>query len=100
MFAIHREYELQNQQHSHAHVQVKPTGNLEFEILESHEHHDTDFSHLSFETEQGNIKVLGRDESGQQTDWQLLLAEEDAKELNHLVVLVSEQYETLMRDLM
>lgn len=44
--------------------------------------------------------MLGRDESGQQTDWQLLLAEEDAKELNHLVVLVSEQYETLMRDLM
>ncbi|MEZ8720695.1 hypothetical protein AB6D66_06420 [Vibrio pomeroyi] len=100
MFAIHREYELQNQQHFHAHIQVKPTGNLEFEILESHEHHDTDFNHLSFEAEKGKTKVLGRDESGQQTDWQLLLEEEDAKELNHLVVLVSEQYETLMRDLM
>ena len=100
MFEIHREYELQNQQHFHAHIKVRPTGNLEFEILESHEHHDTDFSHLSFEAEQGKIKVVGRDENGQQTDWQLLLAEDDAKELNHLVVLASEQYETLMRDLM
>lgn len=30
----------------------------------------------------------------------IVLAEDDAKELNHLVVLASEQYETLMRDLM
>tara|TARA_Y100001960_G_scaffold97342_1_gene104765 strand:- start:640 stop:942 length:303 start_codon:yes stop_codon:yes gene_type:complete len=99
MFAIHREYELKNQQDCHAHIQVNPTGNLEFEILESHEHHNTDFNHLSFEFEEGNIKVLGQDQDGKHCDWQLLLAEKDAKELNHLVVLATEQYETLMRDL-
>ena len=30
----------------------------------------------------------------------IVLAEDDAKELNHLVALASEQYETLKRDLM
>ncbi|MBW3698281.1 hypothetical protein EK599_21640 [Vibrio sp. T187] len=100
MFAIHRDYVLQNQHHFHAHFQVNPIGKLEFEILESHERHDTTFHQLSFERYEGQTKVLGYDEDARSGQWQLLLNEKDADELNQLVELAREEYEILMNDLM
>lgn len=97
MLAIQRQYYLSNRPNLHAQFEVNPTGRLEVEIIELHEHHSTEFGDLSFKSQGNTIEVCGEE---QQVPWRCKLAVTDALELSSLVEEANEEYEVLMRDLM
>ncbi|MBU2899300.1 hypothetical protein [Vibrio hepatarius] len=96
MISTFRDYQLQDKNHFHAHIEVNPTGILGVDIIEKKEHHQTDLYDISFEKLAGNTRLKGK---GAQHQWQLDLDDKDALELHHLISQTNEEYETLMRDL-
>ncbi|OEE67778.1 hypothetical protein A1OO_18755 [Enterovibrio norvegicus FF-33] len=100
MLARHRNYLLKDTKQLHAHVQVIPTGKIEVEIVEKHQRHAAEFEHLRFERSGRVTKLVGKHTSnGKPIHWQLPLANDDAKELEHLIEEAAEELEILMRDL-
>ncbi|MBR9788314.1 MAG: hypothetical protein GYB40_10300 [Vibrionaceae bacterium] len=97
MIAIHRDYCLSRRPDLHAHVEVNPVGKLKVEIVELQQCHSTAFDDLSFENRGNETCICGKENAA---PWQFKLAVSDAKELSHLVEEASEEYETLMNDLM
>ncbi|MGR5349819.1 hypothetical protein [Vibrio mediterranei] len=98
MIITHRSFLLQNSQKEHARVHVNPVGELDIDIVESEQHHDTDFEHLVFKRSATGTVVAGIDKNNQ-TNWQYTLSNTDADELNTLVKHANEDFEQLMRDL-
>ncbi|KZN61921.1 hypothetical protein N473_20480 [Pseudoalteromonas luteoviolacea CPMOR-1] len=96
MITIHREYCLSGEKGLHAHIEVFPTGQLDVDIVELHEHHSTQFDNIKYEHTGADIIITGIEGS---TSWQVVLKERDARELSHLISDANEEYEILMRDL-
>lgn len=100
MLARHRKYLLKDTKQLHAHVQVNPTGLLEVEIPSQKQSHTAEFEHLRFERSGRVTKLVGKHTSnGKPVHWQLPLANDDARELEHLIDEAAEELEILMRDL-
>lgn len=98
MIITHRNFLLQSSHREHARVHVNPVGELEFDIVESQQHHNTDFEHLVFKRSATGTVVAGIDKN-KRTPWQYTLSNTDADELNTLVKQANEDFEQLMRDL-
>ncbi|MCG9577041.1 hypothetical protein [Vibrio tubiashii] len=96
MISVHREYELIDVNHSHAHVEINPIGLIDVEIMENKQHHQAEFSELSFQKVGGHTRLCGKQNK---KPWQLELDNKDAEEINRLIDQASEEFETLMRDL-
>ncbi|UTV28837.1 hypothetical protein [Photobacterium atrarenae] len=100
MFAKHRSYTLAGKVHNHAHLAIKPTGELSVEILEEHKQLEGDFEDLSFST---HGKITGVDcvehDHPSHKLWHIDLSRQDARELNRLIDDAKEEYEIMMRDL-
>tara|TARA_Y100001956_G_C4128832_1_gene192177 strand:+ start:5744 stop:6034 length:291 start_codon:yes stop_codon:yes gene_type:complete len=96
MITKHRDYQLQDNNHFHAHVEINPIGVLDVEIVENKQHHQAEFSELSFMKVDGHTRLCGRQDA---TPWQLELNNKDAEEINRLIDQASEELEILMRDL-
>ncbi|MYM59345.1 hypothetical protein GTG28_08915 [Vibrio sp. OCN044] len=96
MISTFRDYELQDKNHFHAHIEVNPTGRLDVDIIENKEHHQTELCNVSFEKLAGKTRLKGKEAQNQ---WQLDLDDKDAIELYLLISKANEEYETLMRDL-
>lgn len=100
MMERHRNYLLKNTKKLHAHVHVIPTGLVEIEILEKHQCHAAEFEHLHFERNGKITQLVGKNTSnGKPVQWQIPLANDDAKELEYLIEEATEEFEILMRDL-
>ncbi|AIS57936.1 MULTISPECIES: hypothetical protein [Vibrio] len=96
MISTFRDYELQDKNHFHAHIEVNPTGLLDVDIIEKNEHHQTELCDISFEKLDGKTRIKGKEAQHQ---WQMDLDDRDATELHHLISEANEEYEILMRDL-
>ena len=96
MISTFRDYELQDKNHCHAHIEVNPTGLLDVDITEKNEHHQTELCDISFEKLDGKTRIKGKEAQHQ---WQMDLDDRDATELHHLISEANEEYEILMRDL-
>ena len=96
MISTFRDYELQDKNHFHAHIEVNPTGLLDVDIIENKEHHQTELCNVSFEKLAGKTRLKGKEAQNQ---WQLDLDDKDAIELYLLISKANEEYEALMRDL-
>ncbi|KZN33189.1 hypothetical protein [Pseudoalteromonas luteoviolacea] len=96
MISVHREYCLSGDKNLHAHVEVYPTGTLDVDIVELHEHHTTEFNNIKYEHNGADIALTGKEGA---VTWQVILKERDARELSHLIADANEEYEILMRDL-
>lgn len=96
MITKHRDYQLQDSNHFHAHVEINPVGVLDVEILENKQHHQAEFNELSFMKIGGHTRLCGQHDK---KPWQLALANKDAEEINRLIDQASEELEILMRDL-
>ncbi|KLN64866.1 MULTISPECIES: hypothetical protein [Vibrio] len=96
MIAVHRDYELVGMNHSHAHIEINPTGLIDVEIMENKLHLQAEFSELSFKKVGGHTRLCGKQNK---KPWQVELENKDAEEINRLIDAASEEYETLMRDL-
>lgn len=100
MLSIQRNYLLKDSKQLHARVEVIPTGLLEIEIIEKHQTHAAEFEHIQFERKGRVTQLIGQnDNNGKAITWKLPLANDDAKELEHLIEEASEELEILMRDL-
>ncbi|MDD1796089.1 hypothetical protein L4D06_18275 [Enterovibrio makurazakiensis] len=100
MLARRRNYLLKDTKQLHANVHVIPTGTIEVEIVEKHQCHAAEFEHLRFERSGRVTKLVGKHTSnGKPVQWQLPLANDDAKELESLIEQATEELEILMRDL-
>ncbi|WP_114785307.1 hypothetical protein [Vibrio tetraodonis] len=96
MISTFRDYELQDKNHFHAHIEVNPTGLLDVDIIENKEHHQTELCNVSFEKLAGKTRLKGKEAQNQ---WQLDLDDKDAIELYLLISKANEEYEILMRNL-
>lgn len=96
MISVHRDYQLQDNDHLHAHVEINPIGVLDVQIVENKQHHHAEFNDVSFKKIDGHTRLCAKHSS---KPWQLELANRDAEEINRLIDAASEEFETLMRDL-
>lgn len=100
MMERHRNYILKSNKQLHASVNVIPTGLIEIEIIEKQQCHAAEFDHLHFERDGKLTTLVGENTSnGKPVQWQVPLANDDAKELEHLIEEATEELEILMRDL-
>lgn len=101
MQARHRNYQLKDTKKSHAQVHVIPTGLIEIKIVGKKQCHAAEFEHLYFERAGKITNLIGKHtENGKAKQWQLPLADEDAKELEILIEEAAEELEILMRNLL
>lgn len=98
MIKTHRNFLLHGSNHRHAHVLVNPIGELDVDIIESNEHHNTELAELSFKRSKHSTLVKGF-EIGDHQAWQITLSNRDADELNTIIERANDDYEELMRDL-
>ncbi|WP_159650998.1 hypothetical protein [Vibrio atypicus] len=96
MITVHRNYQLQDANHFHAHVEINPIGQLDVDIIENKQHHQAEFEELKFEKTSKHTRLCAT--HGKQR-WQVALDDKDAKELDRLIREANEEFETLMRDL-
>jgi len=96
MITVHRDYELVGMNHSHARIEINPTGLIDVEIMENKQHLQAEFSELSFKKVGGHTRLCGKQNK---KPWQVELENKDAEEINRLIDAASEEYEILMRDL-
>lgn len=98
MIKTHRNFILHGTPKHHAHVHINPIGELDIDIVESHEHHHTEFSSLSFKRSKQSTLLQGVDIEQKQS-WQLTLDNKDAEELTTIIQRANDDFEELMRDL-
>ncbi|SHF07351.1 hypothetical protein [Vibrio gazogenes] len=98
MITIHRDYLLVHRGNKdHAHVKVNPVGHIDIELNSCQACYHSAFDDVHFEKTGQKTKLTGNDHSS--SPWQVMLSDNDAKELNHLIEEANDVYETLMRDL-
>lgn len=96
MISVHRDYQLQDKDHLHAHIEINPIGLLDVEIIENKQRHQAEFNDVSFKKIDGHTRLCAKQAT---KPWQLALTNRDAEEINRLIDAASEEFETLMRDL-
>lgn len=98
MIKTHRNFVLHGNHQRHAQIHVNPVGELDVDIIESNEHHNTELAEISFKRSQHSTLVKGF-EIGDHKAWQIALNNRDADELNTIIQRANDDYEELMRDL-
>ncbi|MEI8634374.1 hypothetical protein P4S72_24845 [Vibrio sp. PP-XX7] len=99
MIKVHRDYLTRDKHHRRAHVEVNPVGYLDIDIIGRNECYHCDFEYIYFENSGEKTKVIGHEQGKNNKVWQLMLSDQDARELTHLIEEANETYELLMKDL-
>lgn len=100
MLAERRQFTLPGKKALHADITVIPTGELEVDIKEKHNHLTAEFDELQFCCGVKNTDLICKDQLGKHTvRWHIYLANNDAKELEKMIEEAEEEFEILMRDL-
>ncbi|GMQ49014.1 hypothetical protein [Vibrio sp. 10N] len=98
MIKTHHNFLLSGSPQRHAHVHVNPVGEVDVDIVELDEHHNTEFTALKFQRSQHSTLLKGMEISDHKS-WQISLNNRDADELNKIIERANEDFEQLMRDL-
>jgi hypothetical protein len=98
MIKTHRNFVLHGSNQRHAQIHVNPVGELDIDIVESNEHHNTELTELSFKRSRHSTLVKGFEVHDHKA-WQITLNHRDADELSTIVKRANDDYEELMRDL-
>lgn len=96
MILLHRDYQLNDSGHYHAHVAINPVGFIDIDIEENEQHHSAKFSELIFKKVDGCTQLIGR-HAGR--PWQVALHDHDAAEVHRLIDQAADEFEVLMCDL-
>lgn len=103
MISTCKECVLEDKQHHHAHIQLSRCGTVAIDIPATKEHIDTELDCIEIRSHSGQLCLVcqAKMENHAKTQKKTLpLQQHDAVELNELIKEASEEYETLMNDLL
>ena len=103
MISTCKECVLEDKHHHHARIQLTRCGTVAIDIPETQEHIETELDCVEIRSQSGQPCLIctEKKKSNHAKDQKALpLQQQDARELDKLIKDVSEEYETLMNDLM
>ncbi|MFC3023745.1 hypothetical protein ACFODT_07900 [Vibrio zhugei] len=103
MISTCKECVLEDKHHHHARIQLTRCGTVAIDIPETNEHIDTELDSVEIRSHSGKLCLVCQAKLKSRENIQrkaLPLQQQDALELNQLIREASEEYETLMNDLL